>query len=63
MRSILLATLVIAGFSLAATNASALPTLGGATLSTYQGNDTIVVANGCGPRRHWSWHWHRCVWN
>lgn len=64
MRSVLLAMALAAGLGFAALpSASAAPGLGGAVLSNLKASDVITVANGCGPRRHWSWRRHHCVWN
>jgi hypothetical protein len=62
MRTILLATTVIAGLA-GVSAASAAPVQGAAVIAAQQSKDVIQVANGCGPFWHWSWRWRRCVHN
>jgi hypothetical protein len=64
MRTILLATTVIAGLGLVGVSAaSAAPIQGAAVIAAQQSKDVIRVANGCGIGWHWSWRWRRCVRN
>ena len=65
MRTVFFATLLAAGLATAgASNVNAAAANGAAIgQAVEQLDSTIVVANGCGWRRHWSWRWRRCVWN
>ena len=60
--TILGTSFLLAAATLAAVPASAAP-LG--SLKSGISTDTSVVQVGwrCGPRRHWSPRWGRCVWN
>jgi len=63
MRNILLSTLA-AGLGLVFVSAAYAAPINGSAVSTIQDSKNLIpVAGGCGPRRHWSFHRHHCVWN
>jgi hypothetical protein len=65
MRTVFFATLLAAGLATAGmSNVNAAPASGAAIgQAAEQLDSTLVVRNGCGHGRHWSWRWRRCVWN